>query len=186
MKRDAESAKEKIYQATLELLAGGAEAERITTRQIASAAGVNPALVNYYYRSKENLLSEVVAKMMEGIIALILSDVGEDAESRLRDIMTATADAAFAQQNICKIALAAELKRGCRNSCAMVMPLLRDIFTRYGEAELNIIALQLMLPFHHIGLEPELYGGITNTDFFDKPQRDKKINEMISCILKGV
>ncbi len=184
MKRDAENAKERIYRATLELLAGGADAGRVTTRQIAAKADVNPALVNYHYRSKENLISEVVAKMMEGIIDPIMAGGGEGAENRLRAIMTATADAAFAYEKICKVALAAELKRGCKNSCAMVMPLLKELFPRYSPSNLVVIALQLMLPLHHIGLEPELFGGIMGVDFFIKQQRDCKINEIISCVLK--
>lgn len=70
MKQDKANTKAKIYQATLELLASGEEASHISTRQIAAKAGVNLALVNYYYQSKENLLSEVVGNMMGKIILL--------------------------------------------------------------------------------------------------------------------
>lgn len=185
MKSDEANAKEKIYKAALELLGAGEDAQGITTRQIAAKAGVNLALVNYYYRSKENLLSEVVGRMMDGIIGPIIGD-GEDAVSRLKCILTATADAAFAHRNICSIALTAELKRGCRNSCSMITPLLGEMFPEYSQKELDIVSLQLMLPFHHIVLEPELYGGMLGVDFTDKRERDQKISEMIACALKGV
>lgn len=187
MKPDGENARGKLYRAVLELLGAGEDAGSITTRQIAAKAGVNLALVNYYYQSKENLLSEVVGKMMGDIIAPIFDNSsGEDAESRLRNILTATADAAFMHENICKIAIASELKHGCRNSCAMVMPLLREIFPTIGQEHLDITALQLMLPFHHIILEPELYGRILGTHFFNKQKRDIKINEMMMGVIKGV
>lgn len=188
MKQDKANAKAKIYQATLELLASGEEASQVSTRQIAAKAGVNLALVNYYYQSKENLLSEVVGNMMEGIINQIMKgDSGlENAESRLRDILISTADAAFMHENICKIAIMTELKKGCSNSCAMIISFLKEMFKGYGKADLDIIALQLMLPFHHIVLEPELYGRLLDSDFFDKQKRDQKINQMIDCVLAGL
>lgn len=184
MKKDGENAKERIYSAALELLAGGEETASITTRQIAAKAGVNLALVNYYYRSKENLLAEVVARMMEGIIEPIMEGGNESAQARLRGILISTADAAFAHRNICSIAIATELKRGCANSCAMVLPLLKEILVGLSESELIAAALQLMLPFHHIVLEPQLYGGLLGADFFVKRERDRIIDDMIGCALR--
>ncbi len=181
---DEANAKERIFQAVLELLAGGEDPVNITSRQIAAKAGVNLALVNYYYRSKENLLSEVVGRMMGNIIVPFMEGAdGQDAESRLRNILITTADAAFANYNICKVALAAELRQGCTNSCAMILPLLKEIFTGLSREKLDIISLQLMLPLHHIFLEPKLYGRLLVTDLFDKQERDGKINEMITCVL---
>ena len=88
-------------------------------------------------------------------------------------------------ENICRIAIRTELKKGCVDSCALVIPFLNEIFKEYNKAELDVIALQLMLPLHHIFLEPELYGRLLETDFFDKQKRDQKINEMIGCVLAG-
>lgn len=188
MKQDKANAKARIYQATLELLAGGEEASQITSRQIAAKAGVNLALVNYYYQSKENLLSEVVAKMMEEIIDQTMKggNCTENAESRLRTILISTMDAAFMHENICRIAIRTELKKGCVDSCALVIPFLNEIFKEYSKAELDIIALQLMLPLHHIFLEPELYGRLLDTDFYDKEKRNQKINQMIGSILARI
>ncbi len=149
---------------------------------------MNLALVNYYYQSKENLLSEVVGNMMGKIISQIIEDdiSPGDAESRLKDILTLTMDVAFKHENICKIAIKTELKRGCVNSCAMIRPFLKEIFTGYSKTDLDIIALQFLLPLHHIFLEPELYGRLLDTDFFDKEKRNQKINQMIECILARI
>jgi len=125
---------------------------------------------------------------MESIInQILMSDSGpENAESRLRNILISTMDVAFVHENICKIAISTELKRGCVNSCAMIIPFLNEMFIGYSKADLDIIALQLMLPFHHIFLEPEFYGRLLDTDFFDKQKRDQKINQMIGCVLAGL
>lgn len=180
-------AKDKIFRAALELIADGEDARKITTRAIAAKAGTNPALVNYYYQSKENLLSQAVGVMMGGIIGEALQAEGEkaDAYTRLKNILLSTADAAFKHHNACKIALAIELKRGCASSCEMTLPLLKEILPERSELDLHVIALQLMLPFHHIVLDPGLYGRYLGADFFDRQQRNDKIGQMLDCILSG-
>ena len=56
--------REKILQATWELIqAEGIEG--ITARKIASQAGTNLALVNYYFGSKEQLINQVVKQRLE-------------------------------------------------------------------------------------------------------------------------
>ena len=177
--------RERIFKATLELIKEGKDANRLTTRQIVDSAGVKPSLVNYHFQSKENLIGQVVGTMMGEIIGqLRRSDAIEnDPETRLREILLTTADAAFKFYNVSRIAIAGELKEGCRNSCQMVLPLLQEIFKGYTLPDLNVIALQLMLPFHHIVVDPDLYGKYLGADFFDEKQRRRKINQMVDLVL---
>lgn len=184
MNLDEANAKEKIFRATLELLTEGKNDQQITTREIASKAGVNPALVNYYYQSKENLLSRAVGKMMSEIIEKSNPTV-TGAQTRLRNMLLATADAAFKHRNICEIAISVELKAGCRNSCEMVIPLLKEILPDCDMDDINILALQLMIPFHHIVIDPEYYNNYLHTNFFDEGKRKQKINQMVDSILAG-
>lgn len=181
------NAKEKIFQAAVELVSQGKNDQQITTREIAAKAGVNLALVNYYFQSKENLLSEVVGTMMGGLIEQSEqnSHTNGDAEARLRNMLLISADTAFKHRNICKIAIAHELKSGCGNSCKLVKPLLKEILAECSESELDIIALQLMIPFHHIVLKPDYYGRYLETDFRDGIKRKQIINQMIDCVLFG-
>ena len=55
-----EKIKEIIYK-TAELLSSADENTEITTRKIAENAGINPAMVNYYFGSKDNLLKAAVS-----------------------------------------------------------------------------------------------------------------------------
>lgn len=187
MMTDEANTEEKIFQAAMSLITAGKNEQQITMREIASLAGVNLALVNYHYKSKENLLSQVVGTMMGGIINRISENdqAEKNATEKLKSILMATADAAFQYPNICKIAVSHELKAGCRNSCEMVLPLLREIFEARSESELRIIALQLMMPFHHIVLEPERYNQYLGTDFFNAQKRKEAINQMVDCVLSG-
>lgn len=174
--KDENNTKEKIFQATLELITKEEDSKLITMREIAAKAGVNSALINYYYQSKGNLLGQVVGTIMGGIISQVMQNesIKEDAIGRLRNILITTADAAFKHVKVRKIAISIELKKGCKSSCEMVMPLLKEIFKGYSESDLDIIALQLMLPFHHFFLEPELYNKLLDTDFYDEKKGNKR------------
>jgi len=57
-----EKMKEIIYK-TAELLSSADSGTDITTRNIAENAGINPAMVNYYFGSKDNLLKEAFSAM---------------------------------------------------------------------------------------------------------------------------
>jgi AcrR family transcriptional regulator len=55
--------KRQIIHKTVELLSSMEDSEEITTRSIAEHAGINPAMVNYYFGSKDNLLKNAIALM---------------------------------------------------------------------------------------------------------------------------
>lgn len=65
MKEDA-GLKQTLLEAAKELLQESEKPEGLTSRQIAARAGTNAAMINYYFGSKEKLLSEAVG----GILAL--------------------------------------------------------------------------------------------------------------------
>lgn len=185
MNRDETTAKEKILQAAMELISGGKTDRQITMRQIALKAGVNLALVNYYYQSKENLLSHVVGIIMGGLIEQTTINAETDALTKLRNMLLTTAEAAFKYRNISKIAVSAELKSGCRNSCEMVIPLLKEILPDCDMSDISIIALQLMIPFHHIVVDPEYFNNYLHTNFYNEDKMRQKINQMVDNILAG-
>ncbi len=59
------------------------------TRDIAEEAGINLALLNYYFRSKEKLFAIIMAEKLQqlfGVIAPVLNDAGTSLESKLERI----------------------------------------------------------------------------------------------------
>jgi AcrR family transcriptional regulator len=63
-----------------------------TTRDIAKAADTNVALINYYFRSKENLFAEIMIEQVRSF-AHGLSSVVNDPDTDLREKFTRMADA---------------------------------------------------------------------------------------------
>jgi len=63
---------------------------RVTIRGIAKEAGVNTAAINYYFRSKEKLLSQAMERTLDNFFQdweTILSDPAESAERRIRKLL---------------------------------------------------------------------------------------------------
>lgn len=59
------------------------------TRDIAEEAGINLALLNYYFRSKEKLFQEVMAEKMQelfGVLAPVVNDPSTTLETKLEQI----------------------------------------------------------------------------------------------------
>ncbi|MFQ5415982.1 MAG: TetR/AcrR family transcriptional regulator [Myxococcota bacterium] len=71
---------------------------RVTVREVAERAGVQPALVNYYFGSKEGLLQAVVVRVAELMRAAILPPAleQETPEERLRSLIRGAVQAIMA------------------------------------------------------------------------------------------
>ncbi|WBW95125.1 TetR/AcrR family transcriptional regulator [Oceanirhabdus sp. W0125-5] len=178
------NAKEIILDAVLKLIDEVEHIEEITSRRITEKAGVNLAMINYYYQSKENLINQAVSHKMESItsqISVMSSD--DSAYEQLIRLLISTADLSFKYNKFFKLAVEAEMRNGYMNSMDLIMPFLKEIYNSYNPIELKVVAMQLMIPFHQIVMYPDLYGKYLDTDFFEKIKRDETIVKMIESVL---
>lgn len=179
--------KDKIFQTTLELIAQVDSIEQLTVKKIASEANVNVALINYYFSSKENLLRQVVGVKMGKLIERLFTEEDNPLppQLQLKTLLVKTANLGFQFYEINKVAVAGDMENGCRNSCSLVMPLLKEIYKEYGGEELKLLALQLMVPFNNIMLYTQAYNAYLETDFFDSKKRVYTIERMVDSFLQG-
>ncbi|SFD35482.1 TetR/AcrR family transcriptional regulator [Ruminococcus albus] len=63
-KRDLEATKKVLLEAAKELMTTCSDSDEVTSRKIAAKAQVNPAMINYCYGSRENLLYEVFKQLL--------------------------------------------------------------------------------------------------------------------------
>jgi TetR/AcrR family transcriptional regulator len=87
-------AREALLRATRGLLAERG-LPRVTVREVAERAGVQPALVSYYFGGKEGMLRAVVSEVAAGVRGRLLeAAAGEgSAEDRIRALVQAVVDA---------------------------------------------------------------------------------------------
>ncbi|MBO4866297.1 MAG: TetR/AcrR family transcriptional regulator [Ruminococcus sp.] len=63
-KRDLEATKKALLEAAKELMTTCTDSDEVTSRRVAAKAQVNPAMINYCYGSRENLLYEVFKQLL--------------------------------------------------------------------------------------------------------------------------
>jgi AcrR family transcriptional regulator len=86
--------REALLQAARDLLAERGM-PRVTVREVAERAGVQPALVNYYFGGKAGLLRAVVDQVTSGVRARVRDAAAREgsAQDRLRALITAVVEA---------------------------------------------------------------------------------------------
>lgn len=112
MKRDV---KEALLEAATELISrSGAQPDQVTVREIAGAAGVGAALINYYFGSKEALISACVQRMLGEIIAdcgTVLSETEGTPRERLRRLTCSTCTFLAKRPNLGRVSIRDDLER---------------------------------------------------------------------------
>ncbi|HUW65073.1 MAG TPA: TetR family transcriptional regulator [Spirochaetia bacterium] len=188
MEHDGVNTKKRILDATVELLRVAKDANTITIRQIAKKADINVALVNYYFRSKENLLSEAIAVSMSDIAHNIFDNTPTEEEPivKLRSMLKTNSTLAFNNYNLSKLAVAIDLKQGNVGTSQMILPILKQIYgDKRSETELKLLSFQLIIPLQAMFLNPKKYNDYLLIDIYDEEQRNQAIDRMIDNILKG-
>lgn len=178
-------AKDKILQATLEMLNEGIDPETITTRDIAKNAGVNLALVNYHFQTKENLIQQAIGIKMQGIANEIFDfqTAPGDPVEKLRRMLKRNSELGVRYRFLMKTAIAFEIKSGSYATVQTIMPILKDIFLgQKTERELQLIAIQLLVPLQTMFIHHEVYQKTWGLDLV----RIENIHQVIDTLIDNL
>ncbi len=187
MENESIDAKERILNTVIGMLMEGTDVSKITIRAISEQAGVNSALINYYFQTKENLLIKAVEACM-----LKLSDMiyekdtqNEPPADRVKRIIKNMASFSLSHYALAEFAISVELKNGCFYSTQSIMYMLKRIYqTTKTDVEIKLMALQLIAPLQVILLKPKEYQGYLQEDIFDEIKRNELIDMMVDNIMK--
>lgn len=185
MKEPCADAKEKILNAVVTLLLEHKDAAKITNRQIAALAGVNSALINYYYQSKENLMDKAVEVCLNSIAGRMFenADVSVPPKERLRRMIKTISTFMFENYQLSSIAVISELKSGSFATTRILLPILKEIFGESkSEAALKLTALQIVSPMQVIFLNAKAYADYLYEDMFDEAARNRLLDRMIDNV----
>ena len=75
---DNTEAKKRILETVVSAMQENQDIGKLTNRQIAEKAGVNSALINYYFKSKDNLLIEAVNICMGNLFENIIQKTSKE------------------------------------------------------------------------------------------------------------
>lgn len=179
---DNSGAKERILNTVVSLLNEKKDVTKITNRQIAEMAGVNSALINYYYQSKENLLYSAVGVCMGNVFEEIIEKSSWDGQptERLKTMVKAIAEVAFNNYPLAEIAFLYDMKNGSIETNKMILPLLKEIYgDTKTEFDLKIIGFQLIVPIQTAFLHAKEYKKYLMCDIWDMNVRNELLEKMI-------
>jgi len=146
MKNDA---KEQILDATVKLLKDSKDPESITVRDIAAAADVQLAMINYYFRSKDELLYQAVGALRNKMAGDWLSVKGKDKEMnaymRFRKMLIALCGMSVKYSRYMRLTVEYELTRAEIVTPQHTLPLIREICgDKRSETSIRITAYQII------------------------------------------
>ena len=142
-----ENKKAALLKAVMELLKESERPERITSRQIAARAGVNIAMINYYFGSKEKLAAQAVGEILASAAKIFQmpSNPSDPPKERLRRILKQICQVVLKYQRYTKIYIPHLLLEDEISLPMYVLPEIREYFgNRRNDMECRVIAYEMI------------------------------------------
>ena len=178
--------KEKLIAAAETLIRSGKQEAELTVRDIAAEADASPGLVNYHFKSKDELVAQAVERIWAefnprwnavtqagpaGVIELkaLLKDIGEAVEK--------TAD-------IAELKIRRELFEGDMGTVKFLVPILAGILPPgRPEQELKLAAFAIVAPLHLLVFRRKFFAEWTGTNPSNREERDTLFDYIVDRIL---
>jgi AcrR family transcriptional regulator len=189
MDKKDQDARNRILKATKEILDETDNIEQITVRQIAERANVGVGLINYHFKSKDNLLGTAVGNEMAKMAGDFLkagSGHGMDPVERLKVMLKELFQYGEKHKDFLKYTMTHSIINGDMQAQLTLVPILRDIFgDQKDEINLRIIAIQILLPLQVTALSPQAFHFFSGIDLFDETQRNKFIDTLVDNLIRA-
>lgn len=179
--------KKKIMEVTIALLDSVENPDHITVRKIAETAEIGVGLINYYYKSRDNLIKEAVSMKMESMAEIMekLSVDFGDPRKYLKEMLIIMSDTAMKNSRLNKFSIGYEILNGDFRICLYLLPVLRKIYNdSKTETDLRLIAFQIIVAMQSIYLRQEAFHMLTGIDVEIKKERDKLIDTILENLIR--
>jgi AcrR family transcriptional regulator len=174
--------KEQILNTTVKLLSGSKDPESITVRDIADAAGVQLAMINYYFRSKDELLYQAVNILRSKMAGdwLSVKDKEKSAYMRFREMLISLCGMSVKYSKYMRLTVEYELTKAEIVSTQKTLPLIREICgDKHSEISIRITAYEIISTLQLIFFRAD---DISKYLGFDVLEHDRMV-EIIDTIL---
>ena len=182
-----QDARQSIIDTTKAILEEVDDVEKITVRQIAERAGVGIGLINYHFKSKDNLLSIAIGDVMSKTIwSFTKTDDYSNLEptAKLKMMMKELYALAGSNEKLIRFILSREVLEGNMQTPLHLIPLLKEIFgNKKDDMQLRIIALQILHPIQVTGLNIDAFHMYSGIDLYNTEQRTRFIDMLIDNLI---
>lgn len=192
---DNEKSKNHIIEVTTELLKEyDGDTKRITSRLIAERAGIGLGSVNYFFGSKEKLITECIQrtinKMLVGFTPEITDFTKADGlsdKARLISWASQTFDFLFENQAVASRSILSDMQNYSADSNSVYTQRGFAFAMRSGqkEATKKLLAFLLVSAMQAAFLAKNAAKEILGYDLYSKPERDLFISDTVTMLLSG-
>lgn len=184
MKND--EVKERLISAAAELLQEAKNPEKVTTRQIAERAETNQAMVNYYFESKDQLLTFAVGRIIANSADHFktVPDTTLPPRERLRKMLYELCEEVVQYERYTKIYVPYILLEDEISAPPYILPILREYFNgAKTELECKVIAYQMISFMQLIFFRSETFYKYSGSDLHDREVRKQMIDMQLNLFL---
>lgn len=145
--KDEKEVRQALLTAAEDLLQTREKPEGITSREIAAAAGTNAAMINYYYGSKEKLLTEAVEEILDlsSEVFRTPTEPSVPPKEKLRKILKRVCAVVLRYRRFTRVYVPHILLEDEISLPLLILPEIREHFgTGKDEAECRVIAYQMV------------------------------------------
>ena len=190
---DPESTKQKIIDATLELLREFGDMNEISIRKILKKAEVKGVgLINYHFGTRENLINEAIRADTNSLIAKwdeIYEKMDQEPIEKLRIMLRGTGDLIdinpiFGKTSILYDILNPAIDDNTIRSIQKYMIIMKEIFPSRNDQEIKLMTHTLISATQLAFLRADVIKSFIGLDMFEKEQRDRILDIIINVIIK--
>lgn len=180
-------AKKRLIKAAAELLNESGDIDEITVRQIAERANVGIGLINYHFKSRDNLLGIAVGDEMSRLAGGFSKsgnhpDLSPDL--KLKVMLKELCNFSERHRKYLKFAVTQSIINGDRGAELYLIPILREIFAEQrDEISLRIIALQILAPLQVVFLNTPAFRVYSGIELDDENQRNRFIDILVDHLI---
>ncbi len=191
-----EKSKLTIIEATTELLKEyNGDTKRITSRLIAKRAGIGLGSINYFFGSKENLITECIQRIIHNILTGFTPEITDPAkedglsdQDRLLSWASQTFDFLFENQAIAKISILNDMQGYSTgsNSVYTQKGFALAIKSSQSEAAKKLLVFILVSSLQTAFLAKDAAKELLGYDLYHKTERDLFIRDTVTLLFRGM
>jgi len=175
--------KENLLKATVALLQSEKAPESITARDIATAADVNLAMINYYFKSKDELIYLAVGELMREEANAWLSIKGKNmpAFQRLREMLITLCDITIKYSQFTSLTVEYEIIKADITVPQYILPLIREICGgERSEISMRITAYEIISLLQLLFLRAKDFWSYAGVDVLEHDGRVQIIDTLLA------
>ena len=191
-----EKSKLTIIEVTTELLKEyNGDTKRITSRLIAKRAGIGLGSINYFFGSKENLITECIQRIIHNILTSFTPEITNPAkedglsdQDRLLSWASQTFDFLFENQAIAKISILNDMQSYSTGSTSVYTQkgFALAIKSSQSEAAKKLLVFILVSSLQTAFLAKDAAKELLGYDLYHKTERDLFIRDTVTLLFRGM